>query len=67
MSMIGKASMVMDWEHTPTPESEDIKVFATIFPQVCSTSCSFMINSLIFIRMTVFLPSAPALKFSLFV
>ncbi|KAJ5498028.1 hypothetical protein LT330_002707 [Penicillium expansum] len=33
MSMIGKASMVMDWEHTPTPESEDIKVFATIFPQ----------------------------------
>lgn len=35
MAMIGKASMEMDWEHTPTPESEDIKVFATIFPQVC--------------------------------
>ncbi|PYI06291.1 cytochrome P450 [Aspergillus sclerotiicarbonarius CBS 121057] len=33
MAMIGKASMEMDWEHTPTPESEDIKVFATIFPQ----------------------------------
>ncbi|EAW08331.1 C-22 sterol desaturase erg5 [Aspergillus clavatus NRRL 1] len=33
MAMIGKASMEMDWVHTPTPESEDIKVFATIFPQ----------------------------------
>ncbi|KAJ5586903.1 Cytochrome 61 [Penicillium hispanicum] len=33
MAMIGKASMEMDWEHTPTPLSEDIKVFATIFPQ----------------------------------
>ncbi|KAA8648567.1 C-22 sterol desaturase erg5 [Aspergillus tanneri] len=33
MAMIGKASLEMDWEHTPTPESEDIKVFATIFPQ----------------------------------
>lgn len=38
MAMIGKASMEMDWEHTPTPQSEDIKVFATIFPQVCSGS-----------------------------
>jgi C-22 sterol desaturase len=35
MGMIGKASMEMDWEHTQTPKSEDIKVFATIFPQVC--------------------------------
>ncbi|KAL2799342.1 cytochrome P450 [Aspergillus keveii] len=33
MAMIGKASMEMDWEHTPTPLSEEIKVFATIFPQ----------------------------------
>ncbi|RAH49078.1 C-22 sterol desaturase erg5 [Aspergillus brunneoviolaceus CBS 621.78] len=33
MAMIGKASMEMDWEHTPTPESEEIKVFATIFPK----------------------------------
>lgn len=32
--MVGKASMVMNWEHTPTPESENIKVFATIFPKV---------------------------------
>lgn len=34
--MVGKASMTMNWEHTPTPQSEDIKVFATIFPQVRS-------------------------------
>jgi C-22 sterol desaturase len=34
MAMIGKASMHMDWEHHVTPQSEDIKVFATIFPQV---------------------------------
>ncbi|KAK2741268.1 RNA polymerase C-22 sterol desaturase [Onygenales sp. PD_40] len=33
MAMIGKASMLMDWEHHATPISEDIKVFATIFPQ----------------------------------
>ncbi|KAK2737689.1 RNA polymerase C-22 sterol desaturase [Myotisia sp. PD_48] len=31
--MIGKASMMLDWEHHATPVSEDIKVFATIFPQ----------------------------------
>lgn len=34
MAMIGKASMLLDWVHTPTPISEDIEVFATIFPQV---------------------------------
>ncbi|KAH0612593.1 uncharacterized protein H6S33_008973 [Morchella sextelata] len=33
MSMIGKASLMMDWEHHTTPQSEDIKVFATIFPE----------------------------------
>ncbi|KAH8428066.1 RNA polymerase C-22 sterol desaturase [Aspergillus melleus] len=33
MAMIGKASIEMDWEHFPTEKSEDIKVFATIFPQ----------------------------------
>ncbi|PGH16829.1 hypothetical protein AJ79_01473 [Helicocarpus griseus UAMH5409] len=33
MAMIGKASMMMDWEHHLTPVSEDIRVFATIFPQ----------------------------------
>ena len=34
MAMIGKASMHLDWKHHETPISEDIKVFATIFPQV---------------------------------
>ncbi|KAL8868412.1 MAG: hypothetical protein Q9174_005012, partial [Haloplaca sp. 1 TL-2023] len=32
MAMIGKASMHLDWKHHTTPISEDIKVFATIFP-----------------------------------
>ncbi|KAG0649225.1 Cytochrome P450 [Hyphodiscus hymeniophilus] len=30
--MIGKASMHLDWVHHATPLSEEIKVFATIFP-----------------------------------
>ncbi|SPO05818.1 probable cytochrome P450 (involved in C-22 denaturation of the ergosterol side-chain) [Cephalotrichum gorgonifer] len=29
---VGKASLLLDWKHHPTPTSEDIKVFATIFP-----------------------------------
>ncbi|KAJ9654043.1 RNA polymerase C-22 sterol desaturase [Neophaeococcomyces mojaviensis] len=32
MAMIGKASMFLDWEHFATDKSEDIEVFATIFP-----------------------------------
>ncbi|KAF8457560.1 cytochrome P450 sterol C-22 desaturase [Kalaharituber pfeilii] len=32
MSMISLASLMMDWEHHVTPKSEEIKVFATIFP-----------------------------------
>ena len=40
IGMIGKASLEMDWEHKPTATSEDIEVFATIFPQVKSlTAC----------------------------
>lgn len=31
---IGKASLLLDWKHHPTPLSEEIKVFATIFPKV---------------------------------
>jgi sterol 22-desaturase len=34
MAMIGKASILMDWEHHPTSDSENIKVFATIFPNL---------------------------------
>ncbi|KAF2262155.1 cytochrome P450 61 [Lojkania enalia] len=32
MLMIGKASMMLDWKHQVTDKSEEIKVFATIFP-----------------------------------
>ncbi|KAK7957128.1 cytochrome p450 61 [Apiospora aurea] len=31
--MIGKASLLLDWKHHATPLSEEIKVFATIFPK----------------------------------
>ncbi|KAI0165671.1 cytochrome P450 [Xylariaceae sp. FL1272] len=30
---IGKASLLLDWKHHPTPVSEEIKVFACIFPK----------------------------------
>ncbi|KLU81422.1 cytochrome P450 61 [Magnaporthiopsis poae ATCC 64411] len=30
---IGKASLMMDWKHHATPTSEEIQVFATIFPK----------------------------------
>ncbi|KAK4645509.1 hypothetical protein QC761_202070 [Podospora bellae-mahoneyi] len=30
--MIGKASLELDWTHHATPRSEEIKVFATLFP-----------------------------------
>ncbi|KAL6860518.1 RNA polymerase C-22 sterol desaturase [Amphichorda felina] len=30
---LGKASVLLDWKHHPTPLSEEIKVFATIFPK----------------------------------
>lgn len=33
IGMIGKASLCLDWSHKPTEKSEDIEVFATIFPQ----------------------------------
>lgn len=31
-AMMGKAAMLYDWNHTVTPKSEVIRVFATIFP-----------------------------------
>jgi C-22 sterol desaturase len=40
--MIGKASMFLDWVHHPTPRSEEIKVFATIFPMVSGLSVDFL-------------------------
>jgi hypothetical protein len=41
MAMIGKASMMLDWKHQVTPQSEEIKVFATIFPMVRYMTNSF--------------------------
>jgi hypothetical protein len=35
-AMIGKASLELDWVHHATSRSEEIRVFATLFPQVCS-------------------------------
>ena len=45
MGMIGKASMHLDWVHHATPISEDIKVFATIFPQVSVMVSRFWVGS----------------------
>lgn len=41
--MVGKFSLLMDWKHHATPISEEIKVFATIFPMVGNLcrNCSF--------------------------
>lgn len=33
-AMIGKASLELDWKHHATERSEEIKVFATLFPMV---------------------------------
>ncbi|KAI1980570.1 hypothetical protein LOZ53_000546 [Ophidiomyces ophidiicola] len=32
--MIGKAALELDWKHHATPRSEEIRVFATLFPMV---------------------------------
>jgi C-22 sterol desaturase len=34
MAMVGKASLKLDWRHQATPLSEEISIFATIFPKV---------------------------------
>lgn len=33
VSLFGRAALYYDWKHTVTPLSEEIRVFATIFPQ----------------------------------
>lgn len=38
IGMIGKASLALDWVHKPTSKSEEIEVFATLFPQVIPSS-----------------------------
>lgn len=35
-AMIGKAAMELEWTHHATPRSEEIRVFATLFPMVGS-------------------------------
>jgi C-22 sterol desaturase len=39
--MIGKASLELEWRHVATERSEEIRVFATLFPMV-STSTNSM-------------------------
>ena len=34
IAMVGKCSLLLDWKHRVTPLSEEVKVFATIFPMV---------------------------------
>ncbi|PHH71784.1 hypothetical protein CDD80_4997 [Ophiocordyceps camponoti-rufipedis] len=36
--LLGKASVQLEWTHHPTPLSEEIKVFATIFPKLGGTA-----------------------------
>ena len=33
MAIIAQCSMLMDWTHTRTEKSDDISIFATIYPQ----------------------------------
>jgi C-22 sterol desaturase len=33
-AMIGKAALELDWTHHATERSEEIRVFATLFPMV---------------------------------
>lgn len=46
--MVGKASLELDWTHHATDKSEEIRVFATLFPMVCYAlgSLSFLPSSL---------------------
>jgi sterol 22-desaturase len=34
-AMISKAAMEINWVHHATSRSEEIRVFATLFPMVC--------------------------------
>jgi C-22 sterol desaturase len=33
-AMVGKAALELEWRHVPTERSEEIRVFATLFPMV---------------------------------
>ncbi|GMG32154.1 unnamed protein product [Aspergillus oryzae] len=51
--MIGKASLELDWEHHPTPRSEEIRVFATLFPMVSTGYSKFLLYALVRNLLTV--------------
>lgn len=40
--MIGKAALELDWEHHATERSEEIRVFATLFPMVSESLYAFI-------------------------
>jgi C-22 sterol desaturase len=40
-AILGKAALELDWVHHATPRSEEIKVFATLFPMVSSLTTHF--------------------------
>lgn len=42
---LGKASVQLNWTHHPTPLSEEIKVFATIFPKVGDDEFDWLLAS----------------------
>jgi C-22 sterol desaturase len=44
-AMIGKAALELDWVHHATSRSEEIKVFATLFPMVSQSSPSLKARS----------------------
>lgn len=52
---IGKASLLLDWKHHATPVSEEMKVFACIFPKVCTVH-DYVVRVL---RLTVLRTIAP--------
>jgi hypothetical protein len=44
-AMIGKAALELDWTHHATKRSEEIKVFATLFPMVSASKWPGLCNS----------------------
>jgi hypothetical protein len=45
--MLGKASLKLDWRHQVTAKSEEISIFATIFPMVSDLSATVAVRWLI--------------------
>ncbi len=51
--MIGKAALELDWRHVATERSEEIRVFATLFPMVCLLSSFFSLYFLVMVVLTL--------------